>query len=89
MISHSVGTPPQESIIRAMAIHTAPEMIGDNLTCCPNHEDENQKKGIGKIYYGGGGGRTENAHTPVLTPHIAPTHNVEYTKCVTIMQCTI
>ncbi len=40
-----VGTPPPDCTLRAMAIHTAPEKIGDHLICCPKHLDINQKNG--------------------------------------------
>ena len=37
--------PPHGSSIRVMAIHKAPEMISDNLTCCPKHVDEQRRAG--------------------------------------------
>ena len=37
--------PPRDSIIRVMAIHKAPEMITENLTCCPKHVDEQKRAG--------------------------------------------
>lgn len=39
------GTPPDDSFVRAMAIHKAPEMISENLTCCPKHVDEQKRAG--------------------------------------------
>ena len=47
-----IGLPPPHSIIRAMAIHKAPEVVGEVVQCCPKHIDEQSKKcmyGIQKI----------------------------------------
>ena len=38
-------SPPTDSFVRVMAIHKAPEMITDNLTCCPKHIDEQKRAG--------------------------------------------
>lgn len=40
-----VGTPPADCVLKAMAIHKAPENIGDNLICCPSHLDRNIQDG--------------------------------------------
>ena len=37
--------PPSDSFVRVMAIHKAPEMISENLTCCPKHVDEQKRAG--------------------------------------------
>ena len=39
------GVPPSQCIIRAMCIHKAPEMIGQNLICCPKHVDTQKNQG--------------------------------------------
>ncbi len=38
------GFPPPHSIIRALAIHKAPEVVGEVVQCCPKHIDEQNKK---------------------------------------------
>ena len=42
---YALEPPPPDSVIRVMAIHKAPEMISENLTCCPKHVDEQKRAG--------------------------------------------
>ena len=40
-----VEVPPQNAVIRAMAIHKSPDLIGDILQCCPKHIEDQRKRG--------------------------------------------
>lgn len=42
----SPGLPPATSLIRASAVHKTPELIGDNVVCCPKHTEEQKKNGM-------------------------------------------
>ncbi|XP_019854848.1 PREDICTED: cellular tumor antigen p53-like isoform X2 [Amphimedon queenslandica] len=37
--------PPPNAVIRAMAIHKSPDLIGDILQCCPKHIEDQKKRG--------------------------------------------
>ena len=39
-----IGLPPERTVLRAMAIHKTPELVGEVLQCCPKHVDEQKRK---------------------------------------------
>lgn len=43
---HLQEPPPSSTIIRVMAIHKTPELVGENVMCCLKHVEELKKKGI-------------------------------------------
>jgi len=45
-ISLPSGIPTSNAIIRTMAIHKTPELVGDVLQCCAKHIEEQKKRGM-------------------------------------------
>lgn len=38
--------PPSNAVIRTMAIHKTPQLVGENVICCPRHIEEQAKNGL-------------------------------------------
>lgn len=44
LVCTHVGLPPENSIIRAMAVYNTPDLLGEVVQCCPRHIEENKMK---------------------------------------------
>ena len=47
----SLEPPPANAVIRVMAIHKTPELVGENVICCLKHVEELKKQGKVQLFH--------------------------------------